>query len=152
VEQKEIILMEGRDGLFMGRIKKNEVLATALEGVNREHDMVFEILKKIQYSYANNLSAMLRKSLIKELYLFLDFHFTSEENLLVMLDCPDCDMHKREHDVLRHKLAEIIGSLDIEDFDYEDLEQFIASKLKSHTRHSDVRLTQFIEIQCKQEL
>lgn len=136
----------------MGRVDRKEVLATALEGVDREHDMIYEILNKIQYSYTNHLSVGLRKSLVKELYLFLDFHFTSEENLLTMFDCPDCELHKKEHDVLRHKLAELIGSLDIEDFDYGDLEQFVSEWLKSHTRHTDARLTQFIETQCRQAL
>lgn len=81
----------------MDNKNRKDVLAKALEGVDREHDMIFEILDKIKYSFTNDLSAGLKKSLIKELYLFLDFHFTSEENLLVMFDCPDGGRHKKEH-------------------------------------------------------
>jgi hemerythrin-like metal-binding protein len=131
----------------MDNKNRKEVLAKALEGVDREHDMIFEILDKIKYSFNNDLSAGLKKSLIKELYLFLEFHFTSEENLLVMFDSQDGGSHKKEHDNLRHKLAEIIGSLDIDDFDYQELEQFVAEWLKSHTKHSDTKLTEFIKIQ-----
>jgi hemerythrin-like metal-binding protein len=134
----------------MGNSNRKEVLETALEGVDREHEMIYEILNKIKYSFTNDSSAGLKKSLIKELYLFLEFHFTSEENLLIMFNCPDLDQHKKEHDNLRHKLAEIIGSLDVEDFDYEDLEQFVTEWLKSHTKHSDAKLTEFIKIQFEE--
>ncbi len=131
----------------MDNKNRKEVLAKALEGVDREHDMIFEILAKIKYSFSNDLSAGLKKSLIKELYLFLEFHFISEENLLIMFNSPDGGQHKKEHDNLRHKLAEIIGSLDVEDFDYHELEQFVAEWLKSHTKHSDAKLTEFIKLQ-----
>lgn len=126
---------------------KKEVLAAALEGVDKEHEMISVILKKIHYSYAGDLGEGLKKSFIKELYQFLDFHFTSEENLLAMFNYPGCEQHKKEHDNLRHKLAEIIGSLDIENIDYEDLELFVTDWLKSHTKQSDAHVTEYLKNQ-----
>ncbi|MCA1744804.1 MAG: hypothetical protein LC643_03660 [Bacteroidales bacterium] len=67
-----------------------------------------------------------------------------------MFDCPECDLHKKEHDSLRHKLAEIIGSLDIEDMDYEDLERFVEDWLKSHTSLTDAKITAFLKAQFEQ--
>ncbi len=131
----------------MDNIIRKEVLATALEGVDKEHEMIYVILKKIKYSYSGDLSEGLKKSFIKELYQFLDFHFTSEENLLVMFNHPDCARHKKEHDNLRHRLAEIIGSLDIEDIDYSDLELFVADWLKSHNQQSDAHIIEYLTAQ-----
>ena len=135
----------------MDDVIRREVLTTALEGVDKEHEMIYVILNKIKYSYAGDLSEGLKKSFIKELYQFLDFHFTSEENLLVLFNFPDFDRHKKEHDNLRHRLAEIIGSLDIENIDYEDLELFVTDWLKSHTKHSDAHLTQYLNTQYEQQ-
>lgn len=131
----------------MDNVLRKEVLATALEAVDKEHEMIHVILDKIKYAYTGDLSEGLKKSFIKELYQFLDFHFTSEENLLAMFNYPECERHKKEHERLRHKLAEIIGSLDIENIDYEDLELFVTDWLKSHTKHADAHLTEYLNAQ-----
>jgi hemerythrin-like metal-binding protein len=131
----------------MDKVFKKEVLATALEAVDKEHEMIHVILDKIKYAYAGDVSEGLKKSFIKELYQFLDFHFTSEENLLALFDYPEHQRHKTEHDGLRHKLAEIIGSLDFESIDYEDIELFVTDWLKSHTRHSDAHVTEYLNAQ-----
>lgn len=128
---------------------REEVLEAALEAVEREHEMIYVILKKIKYAYTADLSDKLKKSFIKELYQFLDFHFTSEENLLAICEYPDCDRHKKEHDNLRHKLAEIIGSFNVENIDYQDFELFVTDWLNSHTKHSDAHLTDFLQAQLK---
>ncbi len=68
-----------------------------------------------------------------------------KKELLALFDYPDCDRHKKEHDNLRHKLAEIIGSMDVEDIDYEDFELFVTNWLKSHTKQSDAQLIDFLK-------
>jgi hemerythrin len=66
----------------MDKLFKKEVLATELEAVDKEHEMIHVILDKIKYVYAGDMYEGLKKSFIKELYQFLDFHFTSKKNLL----------------------------------------------------------------------
>jgi len=126
---------------------KKDILSTALKSMNKEHDMIKEILNKINYAYNNKLNTTIKKKLINELYIFLDFHFTSEENMLTMFDYPDYDKHKEEHDHMKYHLAEIIGTLDVEEIDFEELKNFIYESLHIHTQKSDAELTKHLKTQ-----
>jgi hemerythrin len=75
---------------------------------------------------------------------YADFHFTSEENIMIREEYPDYQWHKRIHERLKIELRDKIHIMKYEFIDFELLLQFLIAWFKGHTTEEDKRLGTFI--------
>ncbi len=76
--------------------------------IDSEHKVFVRILQKI-------ISAVEKKNhkhierLVNEIYKYADFHFHSEETVMIEIDYPDLSTHKKEHEKLLIELGNRIS-------------------------------------------
>ena len=114
------------------------------EALDREHEIFIEILKRIVRAYKDNWEATIKDGLLNELHKFIDFHFTSEENLMLISNASNYQKHKEDHQCLKEVLGSIINVFDVEQLDLNDLMDFICIRLRDHANSFDFELGQHL--------
>lgn len=112
--------------------------------IDAEHRVFVKTIQKINDAYVNNYDKKYIGSLIRELYKYVDFHFLSEENIMLHMKYPEYAAHKQEHLILLEKLTEIIGSFDIEFIDRKELIAFLIKWFYEHTVRIDQKFARFL--------
>ena len=112
--------------------------------IDAEHKVFLKTIKKINNAFENNLDTEIKNRLLSELYKYADFHFTSEENVMLFCDYPEYETHRKQHIDLMQKLADIINFTDIEKINTVQLIEFLVSWFKEHTTSSDLRFGTYL--------
>lgn len=128
----------------MDRLNKLDFTKSRHEALDREHEVFGEIMKKIVQAYSENRETNIKDGLLRELHKYVDFHFTSEENLMLLSNDPNYNKHREEHQRLMEMLSSIVNVFDVEQLDLDDLIDFISIKLINHTENSDYELGQHL--------
>lgn len=124
----------------MNTFEKGEAFRSTIQHLENEHQLIHEVLSKLKYAESAGLNNNIREMLLREFYKCIDFHFTSEENIMLIFDLEGYHEHKKEHDILRYKLAELIGSFNTEEADLSELDVFTTNWLEEHNKNSDSKL------------
>ena len=117
---------------------------TGIHEIDSEHQIFVSIIQKINTAYFNNYNEEYIIRLIKELYKYADFHFISEENIMIFNNYSDYENHKKEHNSLLYRLTEIIGAFESEFIDPSELINFLINWFQEHTTKTDMKLSGFL--------
>ena len=112
--------------------------------IDAEHKVFLKTIKKIHNAFEKRLSTDIQKRLLEELYKYADFHFHSEENVMLMCNYPDYESHKMQHNGLMQTLADTINFLDIDKIDKKQLIEFLIQWFKEHTTSTDLELGTYL--------
>ncbi|MCG6188887.1 bacteriohemerythrin [Maribellus maritimus] len=123
---------------------KNQYSVGVFE-IDAEHRIFLKTIKKIYHAFESEMDDEIIKLLLEELYKYADFHFTSEENVMLMNDYPDYKSHKKQHDELIQTLANTINFLDVKKIDKEQLIRFLIQWFKEHTASIDLKLGTYLK-------
>lgn len=85
------------------------------------------------------------KRILKEVQKYAEFHFLSEENLMIDVDYPHYPSHKEEHQLLLATLKEKIFEYKHEQIELDDLVDFLFQWFALHTTQVDAQLTAYIK-------
>lgn len=113
--------------------------------IDAEHQVFLKIINKLSDAFNENLKKDNVKLYIMELYKYTDFHFTSEENIMIKYDYPDYQRHKNEHEKLLMKLKELIVSYQNDFLDKEELLSFLIHWFKEHTTKIDKKMGNYLQ-------
>lgn len=112
------------------------------EKIDFEHQIFLDLIRS-----ASELSPESEKvsRILKEVEKYAEFHFLSEEN--VMIDCgyPDYINHKEEHKRLIALLREHIFKFNHQEIGLEDVVEFLFQWFALHTTQVDSKLTRYIK-------
>ncbi len=76
--------------------------------------------------------------------MYIDFHFKSEENWMLLSNDPNYNKHKEEHQNIKELLSSIITVFDIEQVVLNELINFIYKRMIVHTNTFDYELGQHL--------
>lgn len=82
--------------------------------------------------------------LILELKKYAEFHFQSEENVMVDRMFPDLISHKQQHEKLLSSLQLVLFKIEVGEMDLKELPRFLFSWLKNHTLKEDKKLVTYL--------
>lgn len=116
-----------------------------VESIDNEHKLFVGLIQKISSAFENNEKKEHMTLLIKELYKYVDFHFFSEENIMIFTDYPDYAVQKKEHDLLKNQLTNIMMTFESEYIDQANLINFLLIWFREHTTQTDKKLGLFIQ-------
>ncbi|MFA5469326.1 MAG: bacteriohemerythrin [Bacteroidales bacterium] len=114
--------------------------------IDSQHQFFVGIIQKINAAYANDCDKDHISLLIKELYKYVDFHFVSEENSMIFHKYPEYKNHKKEHDALLSRLAELIGVFESEFIDRIELVDFLMNWFVEHTTKTDKKFGDYTRL------
>lgn len=116
-----------------------------VESIDNEHKLFVGLIQKISCAYDSNVKKEHITLLIKELYKYVDFHFFSEENIMIFTDYPGYSEQKKEHDFLKSQLTSLIMTFESEFIDQHELIGFLLNWFREHTMQTDKKLGVFIQ-------
>lgn len=127
----------------MSLIVWNSIYETGIAEVDNEHKVFVSIIQRLESGIAaqNKMQVM---NIVEELLKYADFHFTSEENIMIREEYPDYQWHKRIHERLLIELRDKIHIMKYEFIDFDLLLNFVISWFKGHTTIEDKKIGEYI--------
>ncbi|MCP4596631.1 hemerythrin domain-containing protein [Neptuniibacter sp.] len=111
------------------------------ERIDFEHRIFLDLIKSVS-QLASDKERALR--LLREVEKYAEFHFISEENLMLDTGYPDYSSHKEEHQILLATLKEKSFEYRHDQLSLEELSDFLFQWFALHTTQVDSKLTQYI--------
>ncbi|MFD2113278.1 bacteriohemerythrin [Thiorhodococcus fuscus] len=115
------------------------------ERIDHEHQVFLDLIKNVSLCDDENMPRERVFRLLTEIGKYADFHFYSEENIMLDADYPDYEAHKCEHSMLLCKLYDYIHRYRVEDIDLGSMVEFLFEWFALHTTGSDKRLVNYIQ-------
>lgn len=117
---------------------------TGISEVDQQHQYFLELIKRLHRLSMQNLERSMVNRLLNEVLKYAEFHFYSEENLMMLHKYPDLSEHRKLHEELIDKLATKINYFATGKFELGNLVEFTVNWFINHTVEQDKKLTQFV--------
>jgi hemerythrin len=112
--------------------------------IDSEHRVFLDLVMALNHDFTRGLTPEKQARSLREILKYAEFHFLSEENMMIDIDYPDRDIHVAEHRRILSTLEDNVRRLnDGEDILNEFL-TFLYEWFCEHTVGIDYRLAQFI--------
>jgi len=126
------------------RIHWSEKYNTGQILIDTEHRMLVMLFKKLDVAIKTKQSDAMLARTVSEVRKFVDFHFTSEENLMLETGYPCFDAHQKLHTnlmvELNSKISRVVSHREYPD----DLLDFLSRWLINHIAAQDQHLAKHI--------
>lgn len=139
---------------MMTNIEWKEIYEVGNLEIDSEHKVFVRIIQKIQ-----NFAEKVEKDgdhnkkhlerLVVELLKYAEFHFCSEENVMLEIEYPGIFDHKHEHEKLLAELRNLIFAFEMNKQDIDELITFLTDWFIKHTVKEDKNLAQSIKKSLK---
>lgn len=123
---------------------KNSLAIGNIE-IDAQHKIFIGIIEKTAKAIQSGAEKQLIESLLVELLKFTEFHFRSEENMMMELGYPGLLDHRKEHDKALTELRRRLFALNYDYIDFHNLESFIIQWFFDHSTGDDARLAEFLK-------
>lgn len=115
------------------------------ERIDSEHRIFLNLIHSVEDSFNNKASEKISRA-ISELLKYTDFHFSSEENIMLDYSYPEYSNHKKLHDTLLAELGKYAVSVKNGDVSIERMITFLYNWFASHTINEDLKLSAHIKL------
>ena len=114
--------------------------------IDSEHKVFVRIIQKIISATEMKKDRNYIERLIYEMLKYADFHFHSEETVMMELNYPDLNDHQKEHERLLLKLRNMVSIVELKDYSRPmvDLIQFLIDWFVTHTITVDKKLADYL--------
>ena len=121
-----------------------------IERIDFEHRIFLDLIITfheliIDRTYDKNKASRL----LKEIHKYADFHFTSEENIMIDIAYPELESHREAHQQLLMKLKDQILDLENGHSQASDFFDFIFNWFAIHTTTEDKKIATYISQNSK---
>lgn len=113
--------------------------------VDRSHQVLLDLIRNISLTSERQEPKAWCLRLLRELRKYADFHFFSEENLMLKSGYPDYLEHQRVHTELLTSLDERIEAYAIDQINLEAVVVFLFDWFVMHTTKEDKKLGKFLD-------
>ena len=122
-----------------------KTLRINVDVIDLEHRMMVMLIKKLDCSIKQGVP---KKALIRtllELKEYTQFHFVSEENLMLEIGFPGYDTHEKIHSHLLAQLDVVAGRINQGAADPDETLSYVWRWLEGHVMHQDREIGIFLE-------
>ena len=113
--------------------------------IDMEHRVFFELVQSIAAAEAQEASRDKIRRLIAETTKYAEFHFLSEENIMIDVGYPNFEEHRELHKSLLRKMQKYVVSFESGDSNIHDLVRFLVDWFVKHTTTEDLLLSKYIK-------
>ena len=116
------------------------------ERIDHEHQVFLDLIRNVSLMDDQDSSQQQRiLRTLREIHKYAEFHFLSEENIILDVSYPESAIHKKEHEHLLAQLNDQIYAFTHEESRLESLVEFLFQWFAMHTTDIDKRLASYIE-------
>jgi hemerythrin len=112
--------------------------------IDQEHRTFIDLIKNVDYSVDEDMESEYIIRLLIEIEKFADFHFYSEENIMLSSGYPELKYHQELHRSLLSRLRQFIKDYESGAVEASSVIEFLMDWFKNHTAGEDRRIAQFI--------
>ena len=112
--------------------------------IDSEHRVFLDLVMELNRSHEAGIAPDKLARSLREIHKYAEFHFLSEENMMIDIAYPQMDLHAAEHAKLLKTLEQNIAQLMAGEDRLEEFLTFLYEWFSDHTIGTDYRLTQFI--------
>lgn len=118
---------------------------TGVESVDLQHKYFLNLINKI-FDYAHNGCRNLKPyDIFQEIQYYAQFHFTSEENLMIEWEYPGLDIQKKEHRILVEHFLVKINNFSNESNDMLYIYDYLINWFCNHTLIDDKEMGKYLK-------
>jgi len=114
------------------------------EKIDLEHRVFFDLVKGIAEANENGDSRDRIRRLVAETMKYAEFHFLSEENMMIDVNYPEFEEHHEHHNALMRKLQLYTVKFESGDDNISELINFLVEWFSEHTTNEDLMLSRYI--------
>ncbi|MEN8162698.1 MAG: hemerythrin family protein [Acidobacteriota bacterium] len=129
----------------MKMLEWTDLLETGNQNIDAEHRVFVNLVNKLINAIDRGTNNPTMSRLILEIQKYAEFHFVSEENLMLEICYPDFDKHRRLHFELLEKFNINLNYLELGKRTHRDFAYFLVQWFKSHTIKEDKRIVSFLQ-------
>ncbi len=115
------------------------------ERIDHEHRVFLGLIKKAAIASDQGADKDRVLRLLVEILKYADFHFYSEENIMLDVAYPDYDSHHQAHQQLLGALDEMYQSYRLDVIKLIDVVEFLMDWFSIHTTQVDKKIAQYLE-------
>ena len=121
----------------------DEKFESGHERIDQEHLIFLNLIRNASKAAESQYSSTTR-SLLIEIRKYADFHFSSEEGLMIEANYPDYERHRDAHTKLLSSLDNKIGEFDNETVQLDEVAAFLFEWFSLHTTTADKRMAAYL--------
>ena len=131
----------------MSEIEWSSGLEVGHYAIDSQHMMFIDIINRLFSNLEPGFDRKCFEMSLQELLKYADFHFCSEEVIMLENNYPDYESHKNEHQELMLQLRSLLSSISFESKDFQALKTFLIEWFQTHTVTVDKELALYIQEQ-----
>jgi len=128
----------------MGKLIWTDAFSVGVEEIDRQHQEFVRLIGRLQTMQELKSPHGVILRILRELLKYADFHFESEENLMVLVKYPELDQHREEHKHLLKTAEAMTAAFASGKEPVESVLDFLADWFALHTQSSDKAAGRFI--------
>ena len=114
------------------------------EEIDEQHRDFVKLINRLQIMHDRGTPRDLTLRILLEVVKYTEYHFTSEENLMIIAKCPLLERQQKEHRALLEALNEKYKAFEAGDETIKPIIDFLVGWFLSHSSDLDRRAGQFI--------
>jgi len=120
-----------------------------LELIDHQHQYFLNLISRLSELLETDLSDYLITRLVNEILKYADFHFQSEENLMLIEEYPEFEKHKELHKDLIEEIGTFLYYFSKQEKQADELIGFLVKWFIDHTVEEDSKLGDYIKSKQK---
>jgi hemerythrin len=135
----------------MFRAEWKPAYETGHQRIDFEHRIFLDLIIQIEAELTADAPVEKIGRRLTELYKYADFHFYSEESIMIDLSFPGIEEHRKIHTALLEELSRFILSMSIDLIRQNDLIGFLVQWFSNHTTREDIKIADFTRARIEQQ-
>lgn len=112
--------------------------------IDHEHQVFVDLIRSVSIAADTHPAKDKVLRLLTEVKKYAEFHFVSEENIMIDASFPELEPHQREHNHLLAKLDDELHRFRHDQIALDHITNFMFEWFALHTTKMDLRLTRFL--------
>lgn len=112
--------------------------------IDHEHQVFVDLIRSVSREAQRGVPSERAARLLTEVKKYAEFHFVSEENIMLDTGYPDVERHRQEHSRLLFELDDRLQQVRLGAIGLEDVAEFMFEWFALHTTQEDKKIAQYL--------
>ena len=126
-------------------IDLSDAYKVGIDSVDQEHRFLIGIYNDLVTKIGSGMSTDTLDGIVKKLFDYADYHFASEERVMLSTDYPGIELHRRQHESFVRTLNDLVTDRsDDRGADLNRLVAFVGTWIRGHILVTDKQLGEYV--------
>ena len=127
----------------------NDSLSTGVAEIDAQHKDFIKLIQRLQILHDKNGSKEFIHRILLELAKYAEYHFISEENLMLLFKYPLLTQHQEQHQMLLRSVKYKLEAYENGSLSLGEVIAFLSDWLLNHTTKEDRKIGDYLRSQAE---